>query len=187
MSSQYDQQQETGRMTNADFLRIIYFACNVHATSIAVFIRRGFGREALGWNSLCAIVVLIFLAGEDRAFLGYVVLFLFAQIWRRVETFRLLRSGIVLHSRYPGYPYWAMKVPFVTSEENAMSGIEPLMCFLGGALLCPVSVNIGGYVMLGALTLGIRGGIEREIDRKRIQQMKDAALEQQWYSEQMRR
>lgn len=39
----------------------------------------------------------------------------------------------------------------------------------------------------GRVTLGIRGGIEREIDRKRIQQMKDAALEQQWYSEQMKR
>jgi len=186
MSMQYDQ-QEKNRPSNHDFLGVIYMACNVHATCIAVFLRRGFGKEALAWNGFLAFWLLILLGGGDVAFLYYFACWLVALIAQRIRTLAMLRKGVVIHTRYAGYPYWAMKVPFVRSEDTAMGFVEPAMCFIAGALLCPLSVNIGGFVMLGVITFMVRHGIDEEIDRKRLERLQDNAIETMWYAEQMRK
>lgn len=182
------QNQPNGQSANVDGFGLIYLAANVLATSVAVFIRRGFGKEALALNSLLAFVLLILLsASEGRAFLLFAVAFLFAQIWRRIETFRLIRRGVILHTRYPGYPYWAMKMPFVKTEHRAKELIEPVFCFIIGILLCPFSVGIGGYLVLCGIGFIVRYGIDDALARKRIERMQDATIEHQWYSDQIRR
>lgn len=188
MSGFQNQNEASGQSQSVDVFGILYFAANVLATSVAVFIRRNFGREALGFNSLGALVVLYTLsASEGRGFLVFAGAFIVAQVWRRIETFRLIRSGAILHSCYPGYPYWAMKVPFVKSEKVAKELIEPVMCFTAGLLLCPVSVGIGGYLVVCGIGFIVRHCIDDALDRKRIERMQDATIEHQWYSDQMRR
>jgi uncharacterized membrane protein YqaE (UPF0057 family) len=188
MSSSQNQSQPNGQAANPDILGLIYLAANVLATTVAVFIRRGFGREALALNSLIALILLYVLsASEGRAFLVFAGLFLLAQIWRRIETFRLLRRGAVLHSRYPGYPYWAMQIPFVKSESVAKELVEPVFCFIIGILLCPVSVGVGGYLVLCGFGFIVRHCIDDALARKRIERMRDATIEHQWYSDEMRR
>ena len=188
MQSDQNQNPNSVKETSPSGLGLLYFAANVLATSIAVFIRRGFGREALSWNSLVAFLLLLFLAGlEGRAFLLFAGAFTVAQICRRIETFRIIRSGGVIHSQYAGYPHWAMKVPFVKTEHRAKELIEPLFCIVTGILLCPVSVGIGGYVVLCGFGFMVRYGIEDLVARKRIERMQDARIEHEWYSEQLRR
>lgn len=189
MQENQGQQKESWQETTAQGLGLLYFAANVLATSVAVFIRRGFGKEAIAWNSLAAFLTLFFLAGAagDISFFYFLVAFTFAQICRRVETFRIIRNGHVLHSQYAGFPYWAMKVPFVKSEKVARELVEPVFCFITGILLCPVSVNVGGYLVLCGVGFIVRHCIEEEVSRKRIQRMHDARIEHEWYSDQMRR
>ena len=188
MSSSQNQSQPNGQAANPDILGLVYLAANVLATTVAVFIRRGFGKEALAFNSLIALILLYVLsASEGRGFLVFAGLFLVAQIWRRIETLRLLRRGAILHSRYPGFPYWAMKVPFVKSERVAKELVEPVFCFTIGLLLCPVSVGVGGYLVLCGIGFIVRHGIDDALSRKRIERMQDATIEHQWYSDQMRR
>jgi len=188
MQGDQNHNPDSWKETNASGLGLLYFASNVLATSIAVFIRRGFGREALSWNSLFAFLLLLFLAGaEGPAFVLFAGAFTAAQIYRRIETFRIIRGGGIVHSQYAGYPYVAMKVPFVKTEHRAKELIEPLFCFITGLLLCPVSVGIGGYVALCGIGFMVRYGIDDAVARKRIERMQDARIEHEWYSEQTRR
>ncbi len=188
MSSGQNPSQPNGQAGNIDILGLLYLVANVLATTVAVFIRRGFGKEALAFNSLIALIVLYVLsASEGRAFLVFAGLFLIAQIWRRIETMRLIRRGAIIHSRYPGFPYWALKVPFVKSERVAKELVEPVFCFTLGIVLCPVSVGVGGYLVLCGFGFIVRHCIDDALTRKRIERMQDATIEHQFYSDEMRR
>lgn len=180
-----DQQNpQTQRLKNEDSLGLVYFLSNIHASCIATLIRRDFGKDALGWNSFLGmfLIFLVYAATEDQVVLAYLGIWFFCQVVQRFRTYRLLRGGAVMHSRYAGYPYLAMQVPFVRSQETAMGIIEPMLCLIAGTMLCPVSVNLGGFIMCGFLSFMVRNGIESEIRRKRLEKMRDAELEQRWYS-----
>lgn len=173
--------------SNGDALGFAWSVCHIHATALAVFMRRDFGREALGMNAFFAMLLILgfYSVTADRAVFVFFGCWLVAQITQRVLTFRLVRSGAIFHSRYAGYPWLAMKVPFV--RESAARGlIEPMLCLVAGALLCPVSENLGGFVMLGFLTFLIRNAIEMEIVRKRVEQMHDAEIEQRYLASRFR-
>lgn len=93
----------------------------------------------------------------------------------------------MIHSQYAGFPFWAMKVPLVREERTAKGFIEPLICFLTGVMLCPLSVGIGGYVMCCGIAFAVRQALEDEVTRKRVERMQDARIEHEWYAEQLRR
>jgi len=175
--------QQSQQSQNSGF-DALYLFSNIHASSIANLIRCDFGREALGWNSFLAMFLMLVICGatDDKAMLVYLGVWLVAQAVQRIRTYWLLRHGAIIHSRYAGYPYLAMKVPFVRSHATATGFIEPMMCLVGGTLLCTVSVNLGGFIMVGFLSFMVRNGIEKEIQRKRIERMRDAEIEQRWYS-----
>lgn len=169
----------------ADAFNIFYFASHVLATTVAVFIRRNFGREALGVNSLFALGLLLVLAAMEDPHFGYVALaFLIAQIWRRAETFWLIHKGARIHSLYAGFPYWGVKL--VRDPKQALAA-EVALCLVAGMALMPLSMGIGVYVALCGAALGVRHGIEWLVARKRIQRMQDAEIEHEWYADQLRR
>ncbi len=186
MTTYDNQNRNFERSQPMDAMGLIWSFCNVYCTSIAVFIRKDFGQEALSSNSVYALLVLIFLAAQDPAFQIFLGLFFIAQVYRRIQTLLLLRRGVVWHSRYAGYPYLAMKCPFVRKEETAKGIIEPMMCFLAGVTLMPLSEPVGLYVFWASLSFLMRAGIEREIARKRKLQMQDAKIEHEWYSDDLR-
>jgi len=180
--------RDSWQVSHSDALGALYLASNTLATSMAVFIRQGFGKEALAWNSVFAFLLLLVLAGhQGPAFTLLLFSFIAAQIWRRIETFRNARKGIVVHSYYAGFPYLAMKVPFVKDEQFARNVVEPVMCFLTGMVLLPVSAGLGGYVMACGVAFIVRRGIESLVLHQRLQRMQDAKIEHEWYADQLRR
>jgi hypothetical protein len=178
------QQQQSGRSKPGDAFGLVYTLASIHAAAIATLIRRDFGREALGLFPFLATILIFFTYAftADQAMLVYLGVFLFFQVMQKARTLRLNRSGTLIHSYYQGYPYLAMQVPFVRRESTAKGFVEPMLCLIGGTLLCPVSVNLGGFVMCGFLSFMIRNGIERELRRKRLERMHDAEIEQRWLS-----
>jgi hypothetical protein len=185
MATENKDPQQAKRVTNDELFNLLYKLADIHVSAIATLIRRDFGTEALGFNSFWAMVLIfvMYAATADQAMLAYLGIWLFCQVMQRARTFRLIRGGAILHSRYPGYPYVAMLMPFVRSQVTAKGIVEPIICLLGGAFLCSVSINLGGFIMLGFLTFMIRNGIEQEIRRKRLERMRDAEIEQRWYSD----
>jgi hypothetical protein len=184
MSRQQNQQQQG--YSNQDAFNFLYLFCRGHATVVTPFLRTGFGAEALGLNALVAFVMMTFLACKDQAMSGLLGLWLLAVIVQRVRTRLAIHRGEIIHSRYAGYPWLAMKMPFVRKEQTAVGIVEPMVIFLVGVLLCPLSVDVGGLVSTSAVSLMLQHGIEAEIDRKRMQQMRDAEIEQRYYAERFR-
>ena len=147
----------------ADALGVLYFGSHVLATTVAVFLRRNFGREALGLNSLLALMLLLTLAAVEDPQFGYFALaFLIAQIWRRAETFWLMHKGARIHSLYAGFPYWGVKL--VRDAKQALAA-EVALCLVAGMLLMPLSMGIGGYVVLCGAALVVRHGIDALVSR----------------------
>jgi hypothetical protein len=180
-----DQQQQRQPNNGID---PAYFAANALATVAAVFIRCDFGREAMGMHAFVAFLGLIsfYLGTADKAVGFFVYLWFSFLILQRVRTSRMLRNRIV-HSHYNGYPWLAMKMPFVRSLETATGTVEPLICFLGGAMLFPVSENLAGLIMACSLAFVIRDAIEREAVRKRVQRMQDAQIEGEYFADRYKR
>lgn len=187
MANQADPNPRNSGSDAATGLGLLYFLINSHATSVTIFLRRHFGKEALAENSLMAMLMLFLMATEDPAFLVYLGMFFGMQIWRRIETFRLAWQGVIWHSRYPGYPCVAMKMPNVRDEAMAVQVVEPVICFVVGFAFCPMSELLGLYVVTAGASLMLRNGIDALVDRKRIQRMHDARFEHEWYSERMKR
>ncbi|OWK40996.1 hypothetical protein [Fimbriiglobus ruber] len=179
-------EKPTGTAGPGDVLNLVYFVADVHAACLLPFLRTGFGVEAFRWNGVLALVLLLTLAGSVPGMGWYFAAWVTAVVLQRARTMRLVYRGAVIHSRYMGYPWAAMRVPLVKRESTATGLIEPQLCFLIGVLLCPLSVDLGTFVMAGFLTLIVRNGFEREIDRQRLQRMRDAAIEQRWYADRLR-
>lgn len=165
---------------------MLYFLVNVHATLITPFLRSGFGNNALGFPGLFALVLLLLCMGKEPKMLLWLFAWLVAVIVQRLETFRLLRKGVAIHSYYSGYPSVAMRCPFVRKEKTAFLLIEPMTCAVLGALLCQYSEFMGAFLMAGFLSLPIRAAIEHEVYRKRVERMRDAEIEQRWLADRFR-
>ncbi|MFO0884842.1 MAG: hypothetical protein U0894_11760 [Pirellulales bacterium] len=70
-------------------------------------------------NSVFALLLLLILAGHQGPASPCYSSPSAAQIWRRIETFANAAKGIVVHSQFQGFPYLAMKLPFVKDEDFA--------------------------------------------------------------------
>lgn len=188
MSTGQQQQQKPGPTMN-DYLGWLYWLCDVYRCIPGPFLRYGQGAQAYDLRAAAALLVMFTLAAAERdgGLLLFLGVWLVALAYRRFQGFRLRQKGVMIHSRYAGEAWLAMQVPFVRSERTATGIIEPTICLLAGAMLCPLSVNLGALLMVGWLVLLVRDGIEREIDRKRLERMRDAEIEAAWYGDRFRR
>jgi hypothetical protein len=177
-------QQQSGGLRPEDAFGLLYNLANTHKSAIAVMLRRDFGSEALSWNAFFAMILIFmcYAITADKGMLAYLGIWFVCQVMQRARTARLLSGGAVIHSRYAGYPYMAMQMPFVRSLSTATGFVEPMMCLVGGAMLCSVSQALGVFIMIGFMSFIVCNGIEKEIRRKRLERMRDAEIEQRWYS-----
>ena len=141
-----------------------------------------FGTEALGFPAFFAMLLMLLVGAFGRLpeMFSYLACWLVVLMCQRLRTFWLVRRGVILHSRYEGYPCVALSLPFVHKVSTAKGVIEPLLCLLAGAALDPFSHGMGVFFMVGCFSLAIVEGIHRELDRKRLAAMRDAEIEQKW-------
>jgi len=183
-----DKQQQKDGINASEAFHLMYFLANVHATCISPFIRSGFGAEHPGFCGFFSMIFILLVACNDPTCATHVYFFAWACAlgYRRVQSNKLLWQGVQLHSRCAGYPWLAMRIPFVRTEATALRVVEPMLCLIAGLLLVPVSETVGAMVMGGFMSFAIRNGIETEITRKRLQAMRDARIEQEYYSQRFR-
>jgi hypothetical protein len=165
----------------------MYLTLSVLSTCITPLTRSGFGVEGLGMNALLAFVLIVALAGSIPDMQGYVGLWFFCLVMQRLSTLRNVRRGLVVHSRYAGYPYLAGRiVPFVRTESAVLIA-EALICLGVGGLIYSVSPAFGEFIIVCAAAMFLKCLLDKAIVHKRIQRMRDAEIEQRWYSEQLRK
>ena len=177
-----EQRQDASSMKSG--INLLQLLVDGHAACVAPFLRNGMGSNYPGVDGLVALVMILVYAAEtrDRFMMWYFWIWLLTIACQRIETFRLIRRGWAEHSRYTGRPL-LLKLPFVKNEMTAKNMIEPAFCFLVGLCLLPISQTLGAFVMLGYLSLGIQRGLQSQVNRMRVRQMRDAAIEQRQLAE----
>lgn len=111
---------------------------------------------ALLWGFL--ILTLVLLAGHS------------ARGWYR------RRRGLVVHSRYSGESI------FSGDEYRAKCVWEPLLVLVIGSFCFAVSVGLGAYLVIGALSLSLIHSINQEADNARLRQMRDSQIEAEYHA-----
>jgi hypothetical protein len=164
-------------MTPQNTTNAVGFLALCHATCVSVFIRKGFGAEALGFNGAVAFIILLVCAGGDKSggMLLYFFAWLIALLIQRAITIRNECRGHYQHSKYTGWPWLGLK--FCKTEATAKRWVEPFLCVVFGIALLQVSESVGTFVLCGAISLKMVDGINSFADYRRIQIMHDAEIE----------
>jgi hypothetical protein len=177
---QQKQHQGDGRPSIQGGTNLLWLGANCYSTCFTVFIRTGFGTEALGVNGVGAVILILIgmsEGGDPGAFLNFLYAWLCALVVQRVRTAKMVNAGLIEHSRYSGWPSLTLKLfPFIKSEMRA-KGVEPGLCAVAGVLLAPMSPPLAAFVFCGAFALAVVRGMEQQVNRMRVQQMRDAEIE----------
>lgn len=151
-----------------------------YASCFTPFLRWGFGQEALGISGIGALLIILCtgaFAHEPRM-VEYAGVWLVAVVIQRAKTWSDLYSGRSVHSWYSGYP-WLCYLSF-RQVWLVKWIVEPGACYLVGVLLLDASPVLYSFLAFGAGALLAVQVIEWRIDHVRLQQMRDAEIEQRY-------
>jgi hypothetical protein len=151
-----------------------------YATAILPFLRKDFGADFFGLNALVAAVVMILFGAMEHSddLLPYLFIWIVFVAAHRLDAYRNHRKGRIIHSRYVGDNWFASKLP-PTKHKTVQMVIEPVVCLLVGALICPYSPGIGKFLIVGAFAVMLFNGTQRAVMQRRVRRMHDAHIEQQ--------
>lgn len=157
------------------------------STIIKVFLHNGIGRRYLRINVIGgALLIPIFSCycpPQDVGYLGLLWLaFLFMVAVRQVQA--ASPSARRCHSQYNGFP-WLMRFTWCESEVDFKRFWEPLIVFLTGFLVSAINLPLGSFLIWGAICMFIRGSIVNAYNQMRLDDARDAMIEQEVFAEQL--
>jgi len=173
-------------LDNKDKFNIVYALARGYTTCFVVFFRKNFGKEALAWPGLIGASIMLAVGSFGRipemwSFFG---IWLLAMACHRVSTMRALQQGVIRHSRYEG----DVDTKLIKSRTTVKLVLEPLVCLLF-AVLCQFIGLSHGFAMFfvcGAFALFLVAAIDQQLDNKRLEAMRDAAIEQSYLASRYR-
>jgi hypothetical protein len=147
--------------TRKDSFNLVVTVCTAFQRAVTVPIRQFYGGEALGFPALWAFLLIVAWTAfsQDPLMVAWLGTWLASLVVRRLETGRMLRQGVQVHSRSDGTPTLAMLLSGIRNESVAKVFVEPLMLFLWR--LCPLP-HRGGLEAAGVgvgLLPDDRGGL----------------------------
>ncbi|HEY2787364.1 MAG TPA: hypothetical protein VGJ05_20580 [Fimbriiglobus sp.] len=174
-----NEQQPDDKLTMKGSFNVLLYGAQVHAACVWPFLRLGMGVEALRWHGPAAFVLLCLLGCASQSMLIYLA------VWLVFVARQRIKADPAQHSRYTGYPVVAIRIPGFRTEMKAKAA-ECLLCLLAGIALMPLDEAVGAFVAAGCFSLAIVEGIGREVNRMRVQRMRDAQIENQMLAERFR-
>lgn len=180
--------QPGDRLTMEGGINATNVLVNAHASTVTPFFRTDFGSEGLGMPGLIGVFMIL---GWGCHFNCY-PMFIYFVVWmgvllcQRVKTFINWRRGMMIHSRYNGYP-WIIRRCFPRLSELNAKAVEAFACFGIGGLIAQFIPPLGWYLMLGLPSILISEAIIVETTKRRLQAMRDAAIEQEYLNEMYKR
>ncbi|MFO0812114.1 MAG: hypothetical protein U0796_02780 [Gemmatales bacterium] len=186
-----EQQQESFGDAKAgmNFFLLLITGC---ASTIQLFLRR---------PGTCGVK---YFGGQ--AFVGWIFAGLYPAFWERTPgleaqfAFFLLmipmlaihqsaarrsrKQGQRIHSYFIGRSIFQFQ-PGEKAAKRAR-GLEFMVCVLGGMLICPFSQSLGTYLILAAFASSLQDSLVAERDRRRIEAMEDALIDQEYYAQQLK-
>ncbi|MGD9790600.1 MAG: hypothetical protein AB7Q00_12635 [Phycisphaerales bacterium] len=159
-------------------LGLLAIVCRMLAVSVEPILHTRMGKHALGMPAFFATVAIpfwgILFPGDNLdALIWFWLVFLGGCVWNRVFSARVGE-----HTRYTGDS--RLRVIFRRMDEATLKGVvEPLLVFISGVALYPVSRALGSYLMVACF--GLTGSISLSMAalRSKVDQLSDARLEQE--------
>lgn len=163
-----------------------YLIVNAHALTLTTFLRTDFGKNALGVYGLGGFAIILFYGGlVCPSMVIYLGLWMVSLLCQRIKQWQNRRKGVLIHSRYNGFPLLATKL-FPRMRESNAKGVEAFLCLVVGWLIMQVNPGIGIYVMCGFGTILLSEALIVEGKFKRLQDMRDAEIEQEALAEELK-
>lgn len=172
------------KLTMANSLNGACLLAHAHALTCTVFLRTDFGKEGIGIAGLISIVLILGWgsASNSMPMLVFFACWILAVICQRIKQVINWQRGTVIHSRYNGYPIVSKRLFPRMSELNAR-GVDAFICFGVGGLLTQFDKPLGWFVMAGFVSILFTEAMMVEATRRRLQQMRDAEIEQRTLAE----
>jgi len=168
---------------------VFYLLVRSYATCFTVFLRRGFGAEAFGLNAIIAVPIMLFYMQahpESGAMFDFFCLWWVALVLQRAGYFIRRLRGVAVHSHFDGMPWIGVILPFL-HRGGAARFLEVPLCVALSGVLGVYDFALGQFVFYGAFALLAKGMIDRYVERKHVQRMQDAAIDQYSRLERWRR
>lgn len=167
-------------LSHKDSFNIVYALARGHSTCFLPFFRKNFGSEALGWPGLTAFIIMLLVGSFGRIpemwpFLG---VWMIAMLYQRASTTRAMRRGVIRHSQYEG----DVDTKLIKNRTTVKQVLEPLACVVGGVFFEAMGMSHGFALFIGwgAFSLCLVATIDRQLEIKRLQAMRDAEIEQRY-------
>lgn len=175
-----NQQHQTDDHDMRGAFNLTYGLLNSYASCLTPFLRTDFGKEALGLNGLAAG----FLIMAWGSFANSEVMWIFFLLWilamlkQRIKGIQNCRNGVVVHSRYNGYPWLSFKLFPRLKDETQARGADAWLCIIGGMTLTYLDPALGWFIGVGGFALLFVEAMIVELRKKRLEAMRDAEIEQ---------
>jgi enoyl-CoA hydratase/carnithine racemase len=183
------QQNNENGLSHKDSFNALYALAKGHSMCFLPFIRKNFGSEALGWPGAIALIIMIAVGGLGRIpdILGFLGVWGLVMLCQRASSERAKRQGVIRHSRYEG-DVDEKATKFLGGPAKVKQFVEPLFCLVVGVCVEAIGLSHGLAVFIGsgAFSLALVAMIDRQLDNKRVQAMRDAAIEQSYLAARFR-
>lgn len=182
------QQQNDEREFKGGF-NLAYVILHGFATSVTPFTRTHFGREAFGISSLVALLLIIGFGsfGNSAAMWVFLLLWILAVLRQRVTQMQDRKKGLIVHSRYQGYPWLGFKLfPRIRDEGNAKGAEAFLVISIGTLLGYSLDPALGWLLVMGGIGTLFIEAFAVEVMKRRVQAMRDCEIENRDLAERFR-
>lgn len=184
----YQQQQHDKQQAHGGF-NLAYFVLFGFATCVIPFTRTNTGKEAFGLNSFAALLLMIAFGSfaNSQAIWVLLLLWILAVLRQRVTQMQNHRKGFIVHSRSLGDPWLAFKLFPRIKDYGTAKGAEAFLVMAIGCLLgYGLDPALGWLLALGGIGCLCIEGFAAEVRKRRLQDMRDAEMEQRDLAERFR-
>jgi hypothetical protein len=167
---------------------LAYVFCKVYTACFTPFLRAGMGTHAMAWTGPMALVLMFFGGGLT----GRIAIIYYIPVWLVAVIVQRFLQDRWMTSTYDGRPALMMRVFRCKTEQQGRAAEILFVQALGLILLVagaePQSAlfSLGGFLFFGCFAMAFKEGVEREITKTMVRQMRDASLAQRNLAEWVR-
>lgn len=174
-------------------LNIAAFLARVGAASVEPFLHKQFGTAYFGLQAFAVLIVapvfgaLCFPHHDQGPLMVFLGLYIMAVLCARSEAFRLRQKGVILHTRFNGWPRGLAYSVSAEKEQRYKSIGEPLLVSVWGTLIyLSWSPPLGAWLIFAACSLGVTNGMYRIRTERQVDNILDAQIEQEMMADRLR-
>jgi hypothetical protein len=170
MPRQQQQQESSMLIDMRTSFNLLNFLADAHTASIRPFTRSGMGTRGIGAPGFWAMLLILAYAGFANA--PEMILYFWA--WLAMVVYRRITADRRQHTDFQG---WVWMFDWCLKDELKAHLLEAVSMWAIGGFLCGFSEPLGQFVMLGAVSFGVKYAINAATVARRREAAHNARIE----------